>query len=95
MDEPRLRGFHADSYNTRAASHSKQTTSGNPTAWLVLILTTGPLALIMYITYERGGASAIRREVEQSLEATSKPARWRSKTTLWAQTQRLGSVKNT
>ncbi|HMY57813.1 MAG TPA: cache domain-containing protein, partial [Pseudomonadota bacterium] len=36
-----------------------------------LILTTGPLALIMYITYERG-ASAIRREVEQSLEATSK-----------------------
>lgn len=36
-----------------------------------LVLTTAPLALIMYITYERG-ATAIRREVEQSLEAASK-----------------------
>ena len=36
-----------------------------------LVLTTAPLALIMYITYERS-ATAIRREVEQSLEAASK-----------------------
>jgi two-component system NtrC family sensor kinase len=36
-----------------------------------LLLTTVPMALIMYVTYERG-AAAIRREVEQSLEASSK-----------------------
>lgn len=36
-----------------------------------LFLTIVPLGLIMWITYERG-AAAIRREVEQSLEATSK-----------------------
>ena len=36
-----------------------------------LLLTTVPMALIMYVTYERG-AAAVRREVEQSLEASSK-----------------------
>lgn len=36
-----------------------------------MFLTIVPLGILMWITYERG-ASAIRREIEQSLEATSK-----------------------